>query len=274
MKKIILFITGFLLIILITISYSEIHLGVVGAVNKRGKNLYTKVHETIIYPNTDQPPQLTIKWWSTGSTIPKDEVYLISTFGVPKMNMPGVVDHFTLWVASAAYKPIYALCDGVVVCLERGYDKDHQVIRYGKNYAVEYCHVVNLNPDLYIGKIVKKGEKIGEILPFSSNPGSNFPPEGTGYYEVRFLKRKENGKWVAVDLYEYLDPVSKENIKEIWLEKGLSEISTAGLRNKEDGKLYDIFGNEITTSTIRGAVKEIDLPGFSFTHLILYDYWK
>jgi murein DD-endopeptidase MepM/ murein hydrolase activator NlpD len=268
MKKIFIFMLIFLFI---PKTNSEIHLGVLGAVKKRSEKLYNKVNDTIIYPDTDQPPQLTIKWWSTGSTIPKEDVYLISTFGVLKINMPGHVDHFTLWVASSAYKPIYSLCDGVVVSLEPGYDKDHQVIRYGKNYAVEYCHVVNLNSDLYIGKIVKKGDKIGEICPLMGQPGHNVPLKGTGYFEVRFLKRKENGKWIAVDLYEYLDPVSKENIKEIWLEKGLSETSTAGLRNI-DGKLYDIFGNEITTSTIRGAVHEIDLPGYDYNDRIIYDY--
>ena len=256
--------------IFITISYSEIHIGILGAVKNKAKKLYDKVQETIIYPETDQSPELTIKWW-TGATVPKEDVLSISSFGNRKLNMPGYGGQFTMFVASSAFKPIYALCDGVVVSLERGYDKDHQVIRYGKNYAIEYCHVVNLNPDLYIGKIVKKGDKIGEIWPVNTQ-GTQYP-EGTGYYELRFLKQKEPGKWICANLYHYLDTASKQNIKEIWLEKAFNDLSTAGM-TRADGYMYDIYGNRITTSTISGTLEEIDFPGSNYKDRILYDYWK
>lgn len=263
MKKFLIFLT--LIFSLQLTLYSEIHFGILGAVKDKEKKLYKKIYDTLIYPETDQPPQLTIQWW-TGSTISVSDVYVISTFAMPKGDSPGVVDHFTLFVASSANKPIYALCDGIVVSLDRGYNKDRQVIRYGKNYAVEYCHVVNLNPDLYIGKIVKKGDKIGEIWPVTWGY-----PEGTGYFEVRFLKRKSDGRWIPVDLYEYLDPISKENIKEIWLNRWPQ--SMAGMPKDENGNYRDIFGNVISSSTIRGAVHELDLPGLEYNDLIIYDYW-
>jgi len=243
--------------------------GVMGGIKHRARTLHRTIHEQLVYPDTDQPPRLTIRWW-TGSTIPKDDVLSINTFGNKKLNMPGVSGQFTMWVASSGFKPIYALCDGVVVSLERGFDRDHQVVRYGRNYAIEYCHVVNLNPDLAIGKIVRTGERIGDMWEMSSGQGV---PPGTGYFEIRFLKRTADGRWIMANIYDYLEPVSQENIREIWLEKAFSPTSTAGSLTA-DGKFLDYFGNEITTATICGVMREIDIPGLDFTSYILYDYRK
>ncbi len=255
--------------------FSEIHLGIMGSVLSHSKKLKQKLDNEIVYPDTDSAPTLTIKWWSTiNSTntsdptkypVPIDEVINqgMSTFGTRKGGNPGYSDQMTLWVASSSWKPIYALTDGVVICLHKGYDQDHQVIKYGRNWAIEYCHFAEISPDLYIGKIVKKGDYIGRIVPMNPNTAEGIPPK-SGYFEYRLLRKNENGNWIAVNPYNLLDDVSKENIKQIWLKK----------RNTTWGNT-DYFGNLITDDNIHNMnLKEINRDDFNYNSRILYNYWN
>ncbi|MFQ3675497.1 MAG: hypothetical protein SNJ64_03030 [Endomicrobiia bacterium] len=256
--------------------FAEIHFGIMGSVLSHSKKLKQKLDDEIFYPDTDSPPTLTIKWWSTVNStnttdatkypVPLDDVLDggISTFGTRKGGNPGYSDQMTLWVASSSWKTIYALTDGVVVCLHKGYDQDHQVIKYGRNWAIEYCHFAEIHTDLYVGKIVKKGDPIGRIVPMNPNSAGDIPPK-TGYFEYRLLRKNDKGNWIAVNPYNYLDDVSKENIKQLWLRK----------RNKTWGDT-DYFGNLITDDNVHNMnLEEIDLGDtYNYNSRIIYNYWS
>jgi hypothetical protein len=161
---------------------------------------------TETYPDTDKAPELKLFWGADKSVgIPKAEVTTVGQFGTWEGGGPNTAFKEGKEPASEIevrlmYKdyPLYAYTSGIITFAQ----DETVVIRYGKNYALHYKHVITIDKSLKVGKKVAAGDNIGTIS----------PGKGKGaFWEIETERKDSKGVW-AVNPVPFFDDSSEASL--------------------------------------------------------------
>ena len=176
------------------------------------------------YPDTDQPPVLTFKWETNNiygplnlSTNTNGHIYSCGPFGVEEE--PGFYNQeMAIFFVNRHREPIYTFCEGVITYLSNYYcftdamrpGKGGEVwIRYGRNWAIGFRHVVTSNVKLQLGQKVERGEIVGYTADMDINGRIG------SFYEF-VVVQKDGNKYYYCRGYDYFDDESKNLLLDIW----------------------------------------------------------
>jgi hypothetical protein len=178
-----------------------------------------------VYPDTESPPVLTFIWDEEGKYGPLDlstdstgHIYEAGPFGFDEgggfLNQEMAI-HF----AHRTREPIYAPCDGVITYLVE-YDnfsdammpgKGGEIwIRYGRNYAIAFRHIVTTGLNLSLGKIVYKGDIVGYTVDMDVGD-----PDTGSFWEMLVAEKRGN-RFLYRNPFEFFDEKSKNKLLSIW----------------------------------------------------------
>jgi hypothetical protein len=172
-----------------------------------------------VYPQTSDAPVLHM-YWNTAKTveIPLTEIQYVGRIGLWEGggNIPG---GFKLGKEPATEmeihtynkrQPVYALASGTLTELKINNDGVTEIsIRYGTDYAVKYCHVVDYNKDLTVNSKVEAGDLLGYARRFEMTDQPSF-----GFWELEFNKKVgETAR--AVPAVDYFDAESKASLEKL-----------------------------------------------------------
>lgn len=179
----------------------------------------------IFYPDTDSAPVLRFQWDEelfgplNLSTDSSGHIYSCGPFGVEEEG--GFLNQeMAIFFAHRTREPIYAPSDGVITYLVE-YDNFEDAmqpgkggeiwIRYGKNFAVAYRHIVTTGLNLMEGQIVKKEEIVGYTVDMDvgdDDPGS--------FWEMLVAEKRGEKDFYYRNPFNLFDSESQDELLDIW----------------------------------------------------------
>lgn len=170
------------------------------------------------YPDTDEPPILTLFWGKEKKIgIPADIVLETGQFGTFEGGGPPTPFKFGLEPNSEmeinlkiGEYPIYAFSKGIITNIESS-EQGEVTIRYSRKYALKHLHIKNLAPSLKVGDKIEAGTFLGYTQTGSLGDGSlTF-----SFIEIELDKVISDRAARAINAYDFFDKESKDSLEKI-----------------------------------------------------------
>ena len=173
-----------------------------------------------VFPETDSFPLLVFQWDEAGAfgalNLTADasgHIYGCGGFGADEDGSTSL--DLTIMFAHRRREPIYAICAGTVTYVADWDDFTTALdtgaggevwIRYGRNYAVVYRHVVTSGSDLSEGQTVDQGDIVG----YTADRGDD------GSHYQFGLAQKQDDRYAWLNPYIYFASSSRARLVQIW----------------------------------------------------------
>jgi len=174
-----------------------------------------------IYPDTSAAPQLIFNWYAGQPNGPiklnadsSGHIQACTAFGLDDNGY--LNQEMAITFANRQRDPIYAPCPGTITHLIEwddfttafGSDNGGEIwIRYGRNFAVGFRHIVTQGLNLSPGLTVNQGDIIGYTADVVDSEGS--------FFEF-LLAQQHDDQYYYLNPYHYFDPLSREYLLRIW----------------------------------------------------------
>ncbi len=205
----------------------------------------------LYYPETSAPPVLEFEWGPPPLILDPENSEIYSC-GHPSVNPETgeLNQEMSIFFVHRSRDPIYAFCDGVVTYLVEWENFEDAAepglggeiwIRYGKNYAIGYRHVVTAGLNLAKGMIVKTGDIIGYGADLKLQHPVENKIENGQFFEFVLVERAD-GHYYYLNPFYFFDDESRTKLVEIWN----ATIRREGMENTpwgENQKFSSMGGN-------------------------------
>lgn len=174
--------------------------------------------EMVLYPDTDQPPTLTLYFGKEKKVgIPTDVILFTGQFGTwegggpPTPFKKGFEPNSEMEInLKPGEYPIYSFTKGVVSNID-GSDQGEITIRYGRKYAFKHLHIKNLVRNLKVGDKIEAGTLLGYTHRATLGDGSiTFD-----ILETELDKVISERAARAINAFDYFDQASKDSLEKI-----------------------------------------------------------
>ncbi len=174
--------------------------------------------ESASYPDTDEPPTLTLFWGKEKKVgIPTDIVLETGQFGTWEGRGPptpfkvGLEPNSEMEInLKVGEYPIYSFSKGLITNIENS-EQGEITIKYGKKYALKHLHIKNLNKNLKVGDKIEAGTLLGYTQLGRLGDGSlTF-----SFLEIELDKIISNRAARAINAFDYFNQESKGALEKI-----------------------------------------------------------
>ena len=174
------------------------------------------------YPVTDSAPALEFHWGTPEDTLDiRNDIMVASPFAYDEQGTRS--QEMAIFLTNRSRDPVYAFCSGVVTYWKPWSefidaaepDRGGEVwIRYGKNYAIGFRHVVTVHPETGEPVNWQVGQRVdaGDILAYTADWG-----EGSESIFYEFVLAKQDAEhYYFLKAYDYFPPTSQITLLRIW----------------------------------------------------------
>ncbi len=191
------------------------------SLNQKEEKSYNTVDN--IYPNTDDPPKLTLFFGEDKKqNIPDEDVLSIGQFGSwegggpPTPFKQGFEPNSEMEISLKAKQyPVYAFTKGIITYIEKG-NSGEITVRYGRKYTLKHLHVSNPSEKLKVGEKIEAGDFIGYTPIIKA--GINDPRgEDFSFLEIELDKVISDRSARAINAFDYFDETSKAGLEKVRL---------------------------------------------------------
>ncbi|MDP3973906.1 MAG: hypothetical protein Q8P92_03670 [Candidatus Daviesbacteria bacterium] len=174
--------------------------------------------ESAIYPNTDNPPTLTLYFGKEKKVGISDDLVLeTGQFGTweggghPTPFKQGLEPNSEMEInLKVGEYPIYSFTKGIITNIDSS-EQGEVTIKYGRKYALKHMHIKNLDKNLKIGDKIEVGQLLGYTHTASLGDGSlTF-----SFLEIELDKLISSRAARAISAFDYFDLDSKSALEKI-----------------------------------------------------------
>ncbi len=219
-----------------------------------------------IYPDTEAAPVLHFYWDDNDIT---DNINDISPYGTWEGGGGDFYVHgrepnneIEMRLNYTTPHNIYAHCAGTITRIQGAGTSDNHAsvaIRYGRNYGVDYIHLVDLAPGVQVGVTVEPGTLLGKTsLSYDMEDGI-----GRCFWEISFTKLVNMNLGYMVPPVNYFDAESQQLFDDIRTNCTLTYDSWTKTADPVPGTSADTKGNSFIDE-VGEAIWPADLLGMGF----------